>query len=315
MQSGNKEQLTSTVKQLYKYSVFPPKIPPIKVQWVLSPRQCTQKKKKEKHTYKSNTLTISLKTQSTGKNSINFDVKNLTAPPQRTAYIFSYTYKCAYVCVCVCERFAKNKFPYHFLCKSFGKQTEMCIKLQQCNKLRDAKVQQNNADWDGDVDGERWPERSAHCQISRVSTASNPPQVQWYAKNCMSLRWQRYVDPYPRGPPGRSTVFYVVRSLKNWQFDRSLCVCIVIVITVCCSYNSSAKSLISWWPRRLCPRPAPVFLGLQLVWSHCCGRVGSLDEPRIKSDAFLYEVYIFTNIKQIMWHLINSLRFICKQGE
>lgn len=208
MQSGNKEQLTSTVKQLYKYPVFQPKIPPIKVQWVLSPRQCTQKiKKKEKHTYKSNTLTISLKTQSTGKNSINFDVKNLTAPPQRTAYIFSYTYKCTYVCMCVWG-WQKNKFPYHFLCKSFGKQTEMCIKLQQCNKLRDAKVQQKNGDWDG----ERWPERSAHCQISRVSTTTtnppNPSPVQWYAKNCMSLRWQRYVDlpeldPYPRGPPGR----------------------------------------------------------------------------------------------------------------
>lgn len=148
-QSGNKEQLTSTVKQLYKYSVFPPKNSTHKgpvgiISTAMHPKKI--KRKKEKHTYKSNTLTISLKTQSTGKNSINFDVKNLTAPPQRTAYIFSYTYKCAFVCVSVCVRLAKNKFPYHFLCKSFGKQTEMCIKLQQCNKLRDAKVQRNNAD-------------------------------------------------------------------------------------------------------------------------------------------------------------------------
>lgn len=195
-----------------------------------------KKEKKEKHTYKSNTLTISLKTQSTGKNSINFDVKNLTAPPQRTAYIFSYTYKCA--CVCVCSRLAKNKFPYHFLCKSFGKQTEMCIKLQQCNKLRDAKVQRNNADWDGDVDGERWPERSAHCQISRVSTASNPPQVQWYAKNCMSLRWQRYVDlprmgPVPKGTPWTVEGFLcssLFEKLTVWPQLVCLCVCVYVLL-------------------------------------------------------------------------------------
>lgn len=141
--------------------------------------------------------------------------------------------------MCVCVRLAKNKFPYHFLCKSFGKQTEMCIKLQQCNKLRDAKVQRNNADWDGDVDGERWPERSAHCQISRVSTAPQQPcnplkcsDMQKIACHCDGNATRTCPEwaPYPRGPPGWSTVFYVVRSLKNWQFDRSLCVYVCVYV-------------------------------------------------------------------------------------
>lgn len=151
-----------------------------------------------------------------------------------------------------------------------------------------------------------------HCQ--------QPPSSAVICKKLHVIAMATLRGPVPKGTPWTVYGFLcssLFEKLTVWPqlVCLCVCVCIVIVITVCCSYNSSAKSLISWWPRRLCPRPAPVFLGLQLVWSHCCGRVGSVDEPRIKSDAFLYEVYIFTNIKQIIGHLINSLRFICKQGE
>lgn len=234
-----------------------------------------KKEKKEKHTYKSNTLTISLKTQSTGKNSINFDIKNLTAPPQRTAYIFSYTYKCA--CVCVCVRLAKNKFPYHFLCKSFGKQTEMCIKLQQCNKLRDAKVQRNNADWDGDVDGERWPERSAHCQISRASTAPQqpcqPPSSAVICKKLHVIAMATLRGPIPKGTPWTvygflcSSLFekltvwpqlvymycYCYYCLLQLQFKRKIINILVAKATLpaprSCFFRASACLVSLLWPR------------------------------------------------------------------
>lgn len=138
--------------------------------------------------------------------------------------------------MCVFERLAKNKFPYHFLCKSFGKQTEMCIKLQQCNKLRDAKVQRNNADWDGD--GEREMERDDQRGRPTVKYRGFPlpatplkcSDMQKIACHCDGNATWTCPEwaPYPRGPPGRSTVFYVVRSLKNWQFDRSLCVYVCV---------------------------------------------------------------------------------------
>lgn len=50
-----------------------------------------------------------------------------------------------------------------------------------------------------------------------------------------TLRGLARIGPVPQGTPwmvvdGCSTVFYVVRFLKNWQFDRSLCVCVHVYI-------------------------------------------------------------------------------------
>lgn len=174
----------------------------------------------------------------------------------------------------------KTNFRIGFLCKSFGKQTEMCIKLQQCNKLRDAKVQQGI---------KRWRDCATLTKIEGFQHSRNlatlpAGQVQWYAKNCMSLRWQPG-RRYPRGE--RRTPWTVARGFFYVVcFFGKLTVwpqCLCVYCYCYCSCNWSAKSLISWWPRRLRPRPAaPGFLFFYRA-SACFALIvaatfGSLDE-------------------------------------
>lgn len=169
--------------------------------------------------------------------------------------------------MCVCCK--KTNFRIGFLCKSLGKQTEMCIKLQQCNKLRDAKVQQGiNLDGDGVGVGEmtNTVKYRGFSALWTISLSPNPPgQVQWYAKNCMSLRCQPD-DILPGvGTPrdGCSRVFYVVRffgKLTVWPQCGCVCLCVLLLLLQLQLKRKIINILVA--KATLPSRPAPGYIFL-----------------------------------------------------